>query len=80
VTQDKLNTLMLSGACGAVAGLLLLTWPPSPEMSQPPAEGCVAISKGEYDGAKRDKLLREPFGAYVATGSLWHHAYWLCRD
>src|SRR5664279_3870828 len=44
------------------------------------AEGCVAISKGEYDGAKRDKLLREPFGAYMATGSLWHHAYWLCRD
>src|SRR5262245_17189181 len=32
---------------------------------QPPDRGCVAISKGEYQGAKKKKLLRARFGTYV---------------
>jgi hypothetical protein len=80
MTQDKLITLMLSGACAAVIGLMLLTLPSSPAMSQPPAERCLAISKGEYDGAKRDKLLRVEFGAYIETGWFRSRSYWYCRD
>jgi hypothetical protein len=80
VSQDKLITLMLSGACAAVIGLMMLTLPSAPGMSQPPAARCLAISKGEYDGAKREKLLRVRFGAYVATGRPWQHAYWYCRN
>jgi hypothetical protein len=80
MTQDRLITLMLSGACAVVIGLLLLIRPSAPGMSQPPAARCLAISKGEYDGAKRDKLLHVRFGAYVKTGPLWQRTYWYCRD
>jgi hypothetical protein len=80
MTQDKLIVLSLSGACAAVAGLMMLTASPPPSLSQPPAKRCVAISKGEYDGAKRDKLLHAAFGAYVKTGWPRSHAYWHCRD
>ena len=80
MTQDKLIALMLSGACAAVIGLMLLAIPPSPGTSQPPAKRCLAISKGEYDGAKRDKLLRVELGGYVETGRFRSRAYWYCRD
>jgi hypothetical protein len=63
-----------------VIGLTLLTVPSSPAMSEPPGIRCTAISKSEYDGAKRDNLLHVRFGAYVKTGSLWQRAYWYCRD
>ena len=57
VKQDKLIILMLSGACTVVIGLMLLTFLPSPAISKSPGKRCVAISKGEYNGARRDKLL-----------------------
>jgi hypothetical protein len=31
---------------------------------------CVAVSKGEYQGAYRKKLLLTRFGTYVRTGRL----------
>jgi hypothetical protein len=79
VTRGKLITPMLSGACATVVGVMLLTYPFAPAVSQPPTKRCVAISNGEYDGAKRDKLLRVRFGVYVKTGWFWSHSYWYCR-
>ena len=35
---------------------------------QPPQEGCRAVSKIKYDGAKREYLLRSRSGIYVRTG------------
>jgi hypothetical protein len=79
VKQDKLNIHMLSGGCPAVIGLMLLTLSSSPVISEAPTKRCVAISKGEYDGAKRDKLLHARFGAYLKTGWFWRRSYWYCR-
>ena len=47
--------------------------------AEPPANGCVAVSKGEYQGAYRKKLLRTRFGTYVRTGRLGRYSYWYCR-
>jgi hypothetical protein len=80
MTQDRLVALMLGGACAVVIGLLLLTRSSAPGLSQAPAERCLAIAKGEYDGAERDKLLHVRLGAYVKTGALWQRSYWYCRD
>jgi hypothetical protein len=47
--------------------------------AEPPGNGCVAVSKGEYQGAYRKKLLLTRFGAYERTGRLGRHDYWYCH-
>jgi hypothetical protein len=47
--------------------------------SEPPGNGCVAVSKGEYQGAHRKKLLLTRFGAYERTGRLGRYDYWYCH-
>jgi hypothetical protein len=46
---------------------------------QPPYTGCVAVSKQEYNSAKRQKMLRTRFSAYVQTGRIGRRFYWYCR-
>ena len=47
---------------------------------QSPRTGCVAVSKQEYDSAKRQKLLRSRFSTYLRTGRLAQRQYWYCRS
>jgi hypothetical protein len=47
--------------------------------AKPPETGCVAVSKGEYQGAYRKKLVRTRFGTYVRMGRLGQRSYWYCR-
>jgi hypothetical protein len=47
--------------------------------ADPPRSGCVAVSKGEYQGAYRKNLLHTRFGTYVRTGRLGRYSYWYCR-
>ena len=47
--------------------------------AEPPGKGCVAVSKDEYQGAYRKKLLLTRFGTYVRTGRLGRYYYWYCR-
>ena len=47
--------------------------------AEPPAKGCVAVSKDEYQGAYRKKLLLTRFGTYVRMGRLGRYSYWYCR-
>lgn len=69
-----------SGAGIAVIGLMLIAFPSSlVNAEQPPHRGCVGVSKGQYQDAKRKKLLRNRFGTYVRTGRLWRRYYWYCR-
>jgi hypothetical protein len=76
----KSVALAENGACIAVIGLLLVALPSSlVNAKQPPHRGCVAVSKGEYQGAKKKSLLRTRFGTYVRTGRLWRRYYWYCR-
>jgi hypothetical protein len=43
-----------SGVCISVIGLMLIAaLPSSVNAEQPPHRGCVAISKGEHQGAKK---------------------------
>jgi hypothetical protein len=44
-----------------------------------PADHCRAVSKIEYDSAKKQFLLRNRFGAYVRTGRIWRRHYWYCQ-
>ena len=47
--------------------------------AEPPGNGCAAVSKGEYQGAYRKKLVRTRFGTYVRMGRLGQYSYWYCR-
>ena len=69
-----------AGALRGVAAAMLIALSASPvNAQQPPASGCRAASKIEYDSAKREYLLRNKFGAYVRTGHIWRRYYWYCR-
>ena len=69
-----------NGASVALISLTLIAFPSSSANAErPPHKGCVVVSKGEYQGAKRKKLLNNRFGTYVRTGRLWRRLYWYCR-
>jgi hypothetical protein len=44
----------------------------------PPREGCRAVSKIEYNAAKREYLLRSRARVYIRTGPFWQRHYWHC--
>lgn len=45
----------------------------------PPYEGCVAVTRQEYNAAKKQHLLRTRFTRYVRTGFPGRRHYWFCR-
>ena len=47
--------------------------------ANPPGNGCVAVSKGEYRGAYKKNLLSTRFGTYVRMGRLGRYSYWYCH-
>src|SRR3974390_698080 len=51
----------------------------SSAIADPTGKGCVAVSKGEYQGAYKKNLLRTRFGTYVRTGPLGRYSYWYCH-
>ncbi len=67
------------GYAAAAIGLALMGLPISSANAQQPPEGCAAVTKSEYASAKREKLLRNRFGAYVRTERVLHRFYWYCR-
>jgi hypothetical protein len=63
----------------AMAGLLAAVAMLSPVAAQqPPRKECVAVTKAEYDSARRRGLLRNRYGTYVRTGRIWRRYYWYC--
>jgi hypothetical protein len=77
----KRKTLIsLIGAWTCAIGLMLIAFPSSSvNAGQPPSEGCVVVSKQEYDSASRQMLLRTRFSMYARTGQLGRRSYWYCR-
>jgi hypothetical protein len=70
---------IMKGACTALMGLMLMAFSPSlAKAQQPPRNGCVVVTKSEYDSAKKQNLLRSRFGNYLRTGRLLRRAYWYC--
>jgi hypothetical protein len=67
-------SLLLLGA------LLSAFTPSSVEAQQPPLkEGCRAVSKLEYDTAKREYIVISKGGRYVQAGHFWRRSYWWCH-
>jgi len=63
-----------------VGTLLTAFTPSSVKAQQPPLrEGCRAVSKLEYETAKREYILISRGGRYVQTGNFWRHHYWWCH-
>lgn len=83
--RRRLIEFFANAACTAMIGLMLVVLgsssatAKSESAQQPPRKGCVSVTKGEYDGAKRQRLLRNSYGSYVRTGWLWQRRYWYCR-
>jgi hypothetical protein len=63
-----------------LVGAMLIAFAPSAVKAQqlPPREGCRAVSKLEYDTAKREYVLISMGGRYVRTGYFWRRHYWWC--
>ena len=79
--RGNLIALIENGASTAVIGLMLIAFPSSSvNAEQPPRNGCIAVSKQEYDSAKRQKLLHSRFNTYVRTGRLARRYYWYCHS
>ena len=65
------------GACAAALLLAALSAAMAKDQA-PPAPGCAAITKAEYDAAKKQHLLNARFGNYLRTGRPLRRAYWYC--
>jgi hypothetical protein len=82
MSGERLSTLM-NGAVAARSLAVIATMLALPCSSakavQPPSDHCRAVSKIEYDGAKKQFLLRNRFGGYVRTGHIWRRRYWYCQ-
>lgn len=79
--MQQRNLIAVFGACLCAIGLMLTAFPfSSVNAEQLPQRGCVAVSKQEYESAKRQKMLRSRFSAYVRTGRLGQRHYWYCHS
>jgi len=51
----------------------------SAQTPQPPNDGCIPVSKTEYNSAKQLGLLNNRYGVYVRTGHFLKRYYWYCQ-
>ena len=76
----KLAASAKRSAAGGAIALLLSALPYAPaNAAKPPYEGCVAVTRQEYNSAKKQHLLRTRFTQYVRTGLPGRRQYWYCR-
>ncbi len=74
------NLFAFLGACVCAVGLMLIAFPRfSVSAEEPPAQGCQAVTKQEYDSAKKQKMLRTRYSSYVRTGGIGRRRYWYCH-
>ena len=57
-----------SAAAGAIVLLLSLLPHQPASAAKPPYGSCVAVTKQEYDSAKKQHMLRTRYTEYVRTG------------
>jgi hypothetical protein len=79
--MQRRNLIAYFGACICALGIVFTAFSfSSVSAEQPPRMGCAAVSKQEYDSAKRQKLLRSRFSTYLRTGRLGQRHYWYCHS
>jgi hypothetical protein len=76
---DRMGRKKLIVLITAAIGLVLIEFPSSVRAEQPPRDGCAAVSKIEYDSAKRQYFLSNSVGIYVRTGRPFRRFYWYCH-
>jgi len=80
-SENGVFTTIIGLMLAVLIGLMLIPFLSSPlNAEQPAPKGCLAVYKSEYDSAKRQRLLRTRFTAYVRTGGLLKHHYWYCHS
>lgn len=63
----------------ALAAVVLLLCPVlSAHAQQAPRAGCVAVTKQEYNNARKTRLQQQRFGEYIRTGRVLKRFYWFC--
>jgi hypothetical protein len=72
------NLILLTGAWACAIGFALPH--ASVNAKDAPPKGCVAVTKQEYDSAKKQNLLHSRFSTYVRTGRLGRRSYWYCHE
>ena len=67
--------------CVVLIGTLVSLMPiqASGAAPKPPYDGCVAVTRQEYNAAKKQHLLRTRFTQYMRTGLPGRRQYWYCR-
>jgi hypothetical protein len=77
--RRKFIAQIANGTCTAAMGLMLMAFSSSSaKAQQQPRNGCLVVTKSEYDSAKNKNLLHSRFGNYLRTGRLLRRAYWYC--
>jgi hypothetical protein len=71
-TKRKIAIAMVAGL---VFGLLTGS---SARAQQAPRANCVAVTKQEYNNARKTKLQQQRFGQYVRSGRVLKRFYWFC--
>lgn len=75
----KMSTRIAIGCRTAAIVVTLTAFFPSVARAEQILWGCMAVSKTEYNAAKRKKMLHGKLGNYRRTGHIWRRSYWLCR-
>jgi hypothetical protein len=63
-----------------IAGVSLALLPTRVDAQQAPRPNCVAVTKQEYNNARKSRLQQHRFGEYVRTGRVLKRSYWFCRS
>jgi hypothetical protein len=76
---ERLSARLSAGcAIAALAAALIVLSPALAKAVEMPW-GCMAVTKAEYNAAKKKKLLHGRFGVYKRTGRIWRRSYWFCH-
>lgn len=61
-----------------VAAILLAAVALPAAARQAPRANCVAVTKQEYNSARKTRLQQHRFGEYLRTGRVLKRFYWFC--
>ena len=71
-----LTGVVVAAVIALAAGILV---PLSANAQQAPRANCVAVTKQEYNNARKSRLQQQRFGEYVRTGRVLKRFYWFCQ-
>lgn len=78
MTRCGLLTKFERGMLVAAAAMTLIALSGAAFAQQAPRAGCVAVTKQEYNNARKSRLQQHRFGSYVRAGRVLKRYYWFC--